>query len=102
MSIGEIILLIVMIVVLYGFKKLVDLFWECHDPTQINQQGYDIGTQYRSVIFYFSDEQKAIATVSKNEKQKFYSKAIATEITKAKEFFLAEEYHQCYIQKQIK
>ena len=84
-----------------SYNKLVELFWECHESTQINQQGYDIGTQYRSVIFYFSDEQKEIAKISKNKKQKFYSKAIATEITKAKEFFLAEEYHQCYIQKQI-
>ncbi len=59
----------------------------------------DIGTQYRSVIFYYSDEQKKIAEDSKENFQKSINKLVATKINKAKEFFLAEDYHQCYIQK---
>ena len=82
-----------------SYAELLDYFWKCHDPTQINGQGLDIGTQYRSVIFYYSDQQKKIAENSKNELQKNISKPVATKINEAKEFFLAEDYHQCYIQK---
>ena len=82
-----------------SYSKILDLFWVCHDPTQLNKQGYDVGTQYRSVIFYFFDEQKTIAEKSKNHFQKKLSSSIVTEIAKAKEFFIAEDYHQCYIQK---
>ena len=83
-----------------SYKKLLDFFWECHDPTQINRQGLDIGTQYRSVIFYFSENQKNLAKESKLELQKKNpQKKIATEITKAKDFYLAEDYHQCFLQK---
>ena len=81
------------------FKKILDHFWLCHDPTQLNRQGPDIGTQYRSVIFYFTDEERAIAEESKNNFQKKLSSKIVTEILQFTNFFEAEEYHQCYIQK---
>lgn len=81
------------------YNEIIKHFWKCHDPTQLNQQGLDIGTQYRSVIFYYSDEQKIIAENSKIEIQKNIKKPIVTEITEAKEFHLAEDYHQCFIQK---
>ena len=82
-----------------SYNELLNHFWKCHDPTQFNRQGLDIGTQYRSVIFYFSDKQKEIAENSKKEFQKKISRPIVTLINKAKKFFLAEDYHQCYIQK---
>ena len=82
-----------------SYPELLSHFWKCHDPTQINGQGFDIGTQYRSVIFYYSDEEKQVAENSKNELQKNINKPVVTEIEEAKEFFLAEDYHQCYIQK---
>ena len=82
-----------------SYKKLLDFFWECHDPTTLNMQGPDIGSQYRSVIFYFSEEQKKIAEESKIKNQKSFNNKIVTEIKKADTFFLAENYHQRYIQK---
>ena len=82
-----------------SYSKILDHFWICHDPTQLNRQGFSIGTQYRSAIFYYSDEQKNIAEKSKSVFQKKLFSPIVTEITKAKEFFIAEDYHQCYIQK---
>ena len=82
-----------------SYDKIINYFWECHDPTQLNKQGPDIGTQYRSAIYYYSKEQKIIAQDSKNEMQKKISKLIVTEITEATEFFQAEEYHQCFILK---
>ena len=82
-----------------SYKKLLDFFWECHDPTTLNMQGPDIGSQYRSVIFYFSEEQNKIAEESKIKNQKSFNNKIVTEIKKADTFFLAENYHQRYIQK---
>ena len=82
-----------------SYAELLNYFWKCHDPTQLNRQGPDIGTQYRSAIYYYSKEQKIIAQDSKNEMQKKISKLIVTEITEATEFFQAEEYHQCFILK---
>jgi peptide-methionine (S)-S-oxide reductase len=84
-----------------SYDELLDVFWTIHDPTQINQQGPDIGSQYRSVIFYHDEEQKNKAEKSKIqlEGSKQYLKPIATEITKAKTFYKAEEYHQKYLQK---
>ena len=82
-----------------NYSKLLDLFWQCHDPTTLNRQGPDIGTQYRSVIFYYSNLQKEIAEKSKLNYQSKFNGKIVTEIEKAKEFFEAEDYHQCYIQK---
>ena len=87
--------------VLLSYVELLNHFLRCHDPTQINGQGLDIGTQYRSVIFYYSDEQKQVVENSKKEFQKNISGSIITEVSEVKEFFLAEDYHQCYIQKKI-
>lgn len=85
-----------------SYLEILDNFWLCHDPTQLNRQELDIGSQYRSVIFYLSDEQKALALESKKHKQLSLSKTIVTEIIPAKEFFLAEEYHQRFINKRAK
>ena len=81
-----------------SFSEILDIFWSIHDPTTLNRQGADIGTQYRSVIFYHNEEQKEIALKSKDnlEKSKVYSDKIITEISPLKEFFKAEEYHQNY------
>ena len=84
------------------FDHLLDFFWLAHDPTTLNQQGPDFGSQYRSAIFYHDDEQKVQSELKKkqlNEKQHF-PKPIVTEITSASHFYPAEEYHQCYIEKQ--
>ena len=81
------------------YQDLIVHFWECHDPTTLNRQGPDIGTQYRSVIFYFDDNQKTIAEDSKINHSKKSNLQIVTEISKAKEYYKAEEYHQKYIQK---
>tara|TARA_Y100000590_G_C15597484_1_gene968636 strand:+ start:329 stop:790 length:462 start_codon:yes stop_codon:yes gene_type:complete len=82
-----------------SYDAIINNFWKCHDPTQLNKQGFDIGTQYRSAIFYFNDEQKKIAINSK-KKFEIKNKLIAvTEISKAEVFYIAEEYHQCFIQK---
>ena len=82
-----------------SFEKLVNHFWKCHDPTTLNRQGPDIGTQYRSAIFYFDDHQKKISFDSKNEYSIKNQINIVTEIKEAKEYYKAEEYHQKYIQK---
>jgi peptide-methionine (S)-S-oxide reductase len=86
-----------------SFEKLLNTFWEIHDPTTLNRQGPDIGTQYRSAIFYTNIEQKKISENSINtlNKEKFEGK-IVTEITKATTFFPAEEYHQHYNRKMKK
>lgn len=84
-----------------SFAQLVDAFWSLHDPTQVNRQGPDVGTQYRSVIFYHSPEQKTIATESKdrlNASGKL-RKPVATVIEPAQTFYRAEEYHQQYLAK---
>ena len=82
-----------------SFQDLMFHFWKCHDPTTLNRQGPDIGTQYRSVIFYFNDFQKTIAENSKINYSKKFNLHIVTEISKAKEYYKAEEYHQKYILK---
>ena len=81
------------------YEKLLDVFWSIHDPTQKNRQGPDVGTQYRSAIFYHNEEQKKAAEKSLKEEQKKYDKQIATEIVKATIFYPAEEYHQKYLMK---
>jgi len=81
-----------------SFKELLEVFWKTHDPTTLNQQGADKGTQYRSAIFYLSEEQKDLATAYKkrlNESGAF-SAPIITEITKASTYYPAEKYHQNY------
>ena len=83
-----------------SYDTLLNVFWEKHDPTTLNQQGPDIGTQYRSAIFYFTEVQKEIARKSLEYRQnKLGDRKIVTEITEAKEFWKAEEYHQKYFEK---
>jgi len=82
-----------------SYKQLLDVFWELHDPTQLNRQGPDMGTQYRSVIFYHTNEQKKLSEETREKQQKNYKKKIVTEITSAQEFYPAEEYHQKYLEK---
>lgn len=76
--------------------KLLDLFFLAHDPTSLNRQGADTGTQYRSVIFYANDAQKAAAVAAKDRAQKELSKPIVTEISPSTTFYPAEDYHQDY------
>lgn len=85
-----------------SYEDLLNVFWEIHDPTLLNRQGPDFGTQYRSAIFYHTPEQQAAATASKERLQKGgrYKKPIVTEITPTPEFWRAEEYHQQYFEKQ--
>ncbi|MBI2657486.1 peptide-methionine (S)-S-oxide reductase MsrA [Candidatus Woesearchaeota archaeon] len=84
-----------------SYEELLDVFWSSHDPTQLNRQGPDVGTQYRSVIFYHNEKQKETAMKSKEKLQKSgkFSKPIVTEIVPAKKFYRAEEYHQRYLEK---
>jgi peptide-methionine (S)-S-oxide reductase len=79
-----------------SYGKLLEFFWEAHDPTTLNQQGFDVGTQYRSIILYSSDAQKAAAEKSKAAAQKDWKKPIVTEIVPLTKFYKAEEYHQDY------
>ena len=83
------------------YTDLLHVFWENHDPTQVNRQGPDWGTQYRTAIFFHSPEQQAQALASKQalEKAHRYSKPIATQIVPAVTFYPAEEYHQQYLEK---
>lgn len=84
-----------------SYDVLLDLFWRIHDPTTPNRQGPDFGSQYRSVIFYYTPEQEAAARASKDRLQKsgHYRSPIVTEITAAPAFWRAEEYHQRYAEK---
>jgi peptide-methionine (S)-S-oxide reductase len=82
-----------------SYSELVRLFFELHDPTQLNRQGPDWGTQYRSVIFYHSPEQKVAAELVKQEAQQQISRKIVTAIEPAQTFYRAEEYHQRYLEK---
>ncbi len=81
------------------YEELLDVFFMSHDPTEINRQGPDEGTQYRSVIFYHDEEQKRLAEEAKAKYQKGYARPIATQIVPAADFYPAEEYHQKYDQK---
>ena len=82
-----------------GYEDLLKIFWTIHDPTTLNRQGADVGTQYRSVIFYHDEKQKEIAERSKKEAQKHFKDPIVTEIVPLKKFWPAEEYHQDYFRK---
>lgn len=84
-----------------SYEALLDVFWEAHDPTQVNRQGPDVGTQYRSVIFTHDEGQAEIARASKAalEAEGRFSRPIATEIVPAATFYRAEEYHQQYLEK---
>ena len=84
-----------------SYEELLTTFWEWHDPTTMNRQGPDVGSQYRSVIFYYDDEQAKTARRSKEilEQTKVYARPIVTQIVPAAHFYTAEEYHQHYLQK---
>lgn len=82
-----------------SYEKLIVLFWKIHDPTQVNRQGPDVGSQYRSVIFYHNAKQKKVSEVSKEKEQKKHAQPIATQLVEASKFWRAEEYHQRYLEK---
>ena len=84
-----------------SYEQLLDTFWQTHDPTQVNRQGPDSGTQYRTAIFFHSPEQEAAAKKSKAalEASGKLRRPVATEITPAGPFYRAEEYHQRYLEK---
>lgn len=81
-----------------SYEQLLDVFWHLHDPTTLNRQGNDVGTQYRSMIIYMNAEQKAAAELSRDEleRQKVYKNPIVTEIVPFTDFYEAESYHQNY------
>lgn len=79
-----------------SYEKLLKVFWEAHDPTTLNRQGADVGTQYRSIILYHDEAQKVAAEKSKAEAQKHFDAPIVTEIVPLKKFYKAEDYHQNY------
>ena len=81
------------------YENILEHFWKCHDPTTLNRQGPDIGTQYRSVIFYYNENQRKLSLKSKDNYATNNNLNIVTEITEAKVYYKAEEYHQKYIQK---
>ena len=84
-----------------AYDKLLEVFWENHDPTQVNRQGPDYGTQYRTAIFFTTPEQETAARASKDalEKSHRFNKPIATQIVPAVTFYEAEDYHQQYLEK---
>jgi peptide-methionine (S)-S-oxide reductase len=84
-----------------SYLELLSIFWKSHDPTTMNRQGPDVGTQYRSAIFYHDPQQEAEARASKEilEKERVHKRPIVTEITPASAFYRAEEYHQKYFEK---
>jgi peptide-methionine (S)-S-oxide reductase len=84
-----------------SYEQLLQVFWENHNPTTLNRQGPDIGTQYRSAIFYHDAEQQKLATASKERLTQAgtFKRPIVTEIVPAQTFYLAEDYHQQYLEK---
>lgn len=82
-----------------SYDQLLDAFWKLHDPTQVNRQGPDIGSQYRSAIFTHSPEQEAAAKASRDRIQGTFKRPIATQILPAPPFFRAEDYHQRYFER---
>ena len=84
-----------------SFGEILDVFWNTHDPTTLNRQGNDVGTQYRSAIFYHNEKQREIAEISKGklEKEGIYKNPVVTEITPFKNFYVAENYHDDYYDK---
>jgi peptide-methionine (S)-S-oxide reductase len=82
-----------------SYDDLLKVFWGKHDPTQLNRQGWDIGDQYRSVVFFHDDEQQEAAQRSKADEQSRHSRLVVTQIEPAQTFFEAEDYHQQYLEK---
>ena len=83
-----------------SYDTLLDAFWSLHDPTQVNRQGPDVGTQYRSAVFYNDETQRLAAEASKARAQAKFPRPIATQIVPAQPFYRAEDYHQRYLEKQ--
>ena len=81
------------------FSQLLENFWKLHDPTTMDRQGNDVGSQYRSVIYYHSDEQRDVALKSIEENQKYFSDPIVTHVLPATQYYQAEEEHQNYYQR---
>ncbi len=82
-----------------GYDQLLEVFWSSHDPTQLNRQGPDVGTQYRSAIFFHNDSQEAAAKESIAVKEGTFSRPVVTEVVPVGDFYRAEEYHQQYFDK---
>jgi peptide-methionine (S)-S-oxide reductase len=84
-----------------SYEALLDVFWNCHNPTTLNRQGPDIGTQYRSAIFFYTPEQETAARASKEKQEQLgrWHGPIVTEILPARDFYRAEEHHQRYFEK---
>ncbi|KAJ7528145.1 hypothetical protein O6H91_16G086300 [Diphasiastrum complanatum] len=82
-----------------SYEALLEVFWACHDPTILNRQGQDVGTQYRSGLYYYNEEQEKVANGSKMNRQKALKDKIVTEVLPAKKFYRAEAYHQQYLAK---
>lgn len=82
-----------------SYKDLLTVFWDIHDPTTLNRQGNDAGTQYRSGIYFHTDEQEHLAKESKEEQQLLHNDPIVTEILPASDWYPAEDYHQKYLEK---
>jgi peptide-methionine (S)-S-oxide reductase len=82
-----------------SYEQLLDVFWHKHDPTQLNRQGWDVGDQYRSVVFAHDDEQREAALSSKAREQTNWRAPIVTQIEPAETFYEAEDYHQQYLEK---
>jgi peptide-methionine (S)-S-oxide reductase len=82
-----------------SYRDILEVFWDNHNPTTLNRQGPDVGTQYRSAIFYHSPEQEAEAKASRDAAQARFPRPIVTEIVPATDFWRAEEYHQQYLEK---
>jgi peptide-methionine (S)-S-oxide reductase len=84
---------------LVSYEQLLEVFWRKHDPTQLNRQGWDIGDNYRSVVFVHDDEQREAALRSKADEQSSWKAPIVTQIEPAQTFYEAEDYHQQYLEK---
>ena len=82
-----------------SYEELLDVFWGCHDPTTLNRQGPDRGTQYRSAIYFADSAQEAAAIKSKEQNSGRFPNPIVTEITAASKYYIAEDYHQKYLEK---
>ena len=82
-----------------SYSALLDIFWRLHNPTQLNRQGPDVGSQYRSAVFYLDETQRLAAEESKTRERKNHQNPVVTEITAADEFWPAEDYHQSYIKR---
>ena len=90
--------------IIVSYEKLLEIFWDIHNPTTLNRQGWDVGTQYRSVVFYNNEEQRlsAFKLKEKLDKSGKYKAPIVTEIVPVSEYYRAEEYHQKYNEKNKK